>query len=372
MGLLWGRCSEMLLLPSRLTKCANSTEGKPEHARQDPRRRGLAQSTPSEGVLDVGVIAGARADARAAADATAADRVQTGLHRAAAALYSSRAKAYATAVTVSFQSIGASILDCLTGSEVLPSDGLIDASPIIQRAGDALGTLYATFGVYTTTSPLVTGNDAQNITGDVYRSGHTVADAAFVTGNTKRGVGVAGAGPFTDGFTGPDGAIAGRTTDTGSQTWVVADGSGTPSIVSNSLGCPDWVSGVPTAYVVNNVADGVLQATCTNKGSTSTAAMMFRRQGSGSFYELAARESAGSLVWALFSRTSGAAVLVAATTIASANGDVVRVECAGSTVTVKINGVTGYSGTLATWATNGRWGFGFRDTTARWDNVSFV
>ncbi|MCL4069291.1 hypothetical protein M3484_22290, partial [Pseudomonas sp. GX19020] len=172
-------------------------------------------------------------------------------------------------------------------------------------------------------------------------------------------------------FTGANGPVSGRSTETGGKTWTISGSAGTPAITSNALSCPDWTAQLSRAYVNNGVTDGTFSAICANLGAARRARLVFRltNPAAGS-YEIVAGTTSNDH-WTLALRNTSGFNVIADLGVASANGDKVAVVMSGSALTVRINDVSVYTGTMTEHLTATSCGFAFGDTDSRWDNASF-
>lgn len=149
-----------------------------------------------------------------------------------------------------------------------------------------------------------------------------------------------------DDFT-TDGALG--NTEVGAKLWQVLGTGYAAARVGGKLKFTAGTTSVGLA-VVDSAADGTLNATISTKGANNQAGVVFR--GASLLNHLAlVRVSSVDAHYRIVKRASGTYTLISALTQTMADGDVIQIVTLGTTVTIRINGVDAYTGTITDYPT---------------------
>ena len=167
----------------------------------------------------------------------------------------------------------------------------------------------------------------------------------------------------TDTFTRADSAVSLGTSDSG-HAWTAH--ASTWGIVSNTAYNPGAAGSLYHAASVDaGIADGVIQVTF----STTAVGMGIcaRVTDDNNFLHL---EFGGASDLTLYKRVAGAFTSLGTFGVTGANGDVLKLECRGSTLNAYLNGVLRITASDAFNSSATRWGLSGNTLTPRWDNLT--
>lgn len=165
----------------------------------------------------------------------------------------------------------------------------------------------------------------------------------------------------TDSFTRADSAVSLGTSDSGhawtahGATWGVASGRGYQAVADGTY---------HAASVNASVADGKVQATL---AASAIGGICARLSDDSNFLHL---EFGGANDFTLYKRVAGVFTSLGTFTATPAAGDVIALECRGTSLTAYLNGVARITATDAFNSSATRWGLSTQNITIRYDDFT--
>ena len=171
----------------------------------------------------------------------------------------------------------------------------------------------------------------------------------------------------TDTFNRADSGSLGTPSDSGSS-WVTPSGDSF-GISSNKAYNTDGREPAIN-YLECSAADGTLQCTLSTSASGTFKGLILRFASATDYIAIRAQPSS----WAAYAFVGGAPTQIGSTYSATpASGDVIAVIASGTSIEVKINGVSRITGTSSSGQTNTKHGLiTYTDTTSRFDDWSWT
>jgi hypothetical protein len=158
---------------------------------------------------------------------------------------------------------------------------------------------------------------------------------------------------------------------------VVVTGTNTPtwSIVSNRAVLTNLSATTSFIAVDAGASDGTYTATLASAGTSHAGGLGIRISDFNNLLFLTTRVSSGNNLYSLQRKVAGTTtVLQTASSVDSADGDVIQVILAGLNIRVKVNGVEIINQTVADFSTLTKFGLygSSGNYDVQWDDVSFM